>query len=222
LFTHKDQIEIPNIDYSSNEMPYFLPTEDGPKWVVTAEPAGSSFGVSKIFIIDAQSGKIEIFEASVWVEREDSEGEYEKKIELIGPNRAWEYAKAAFPMYDWHTEGSSGGNIKLLEPRPIVNDGNFYWMMTVATTQYAFAPGKPSTVLVNAQTTETISFTSELELRTFLAGGVIEPTEPTDGDITQLYEYLETLYQRDQENDQLILETIEKILEILSSNTSQK
>ncbi len=146
-------------------MPYLLPTEDGLQWVVVAEPASESFAIHSIFFVDAVTGELEVYRVPL-------------DTNLIGPDRGWEYVKAAFPSYDWvasDTQAGSTGNIQLIEPRPVINKGVLYWMITIATKDYAFATDKPSTVLVNSETTEVTSFFSEQGLVEFLYG-----TEPDD------------------------------------------
>lgn len=167
LTSHTDQVRIPHLDYSDNQMPYLLPTEDGLQWVVVAEPASASFAIHSIFFIDAVTGELGVYRVPL-------------DTNLIGPDRGWEYVKAAFPSYDWvasDAQAGSTGNIQLIEPRPVINKGVLYWMITIATKDYAFATDKPSTVLVNSETTEVTSFFSEQELVEFLYG-----TEPDDGD----------------------------------------
>lgn len=198
-FTHRDQIEVPELAYSRNQMPYLLPTDEGTKWVTVAEPhGGSTHGIFKIFFIDAITGKIELYE--IPLEKEDI---------LVGPNRAWEYVKAAYPLYNWMEEGGTGegptGTIKLLEPRPIITEDTLYWMMSVTTREHAFAPERPSTMLVDARTTKVYEFSSEEEIKSFLAGepvvvpdpGTLPPEETPD--VLQLLEQIKELIKELEE-----------------------
>ena len=60
---------------------------------------------------------------------------------LIGVNKALDYAKAAFPNYQW------GINAVILEPRPVVKNKTLYWMATITNADKA---GVNQTVMVNA------------------------------------------------------------------------
>ncbi|HUW71760.1 MAG TPA: hypothetical protein VMV66_00995 [Candidatus Humimicrobiaceae bacterium] len=191
-FTHRDQIDIPELAYSKNQMPYLLPTDEGTKWVTVAEPHGeATHGIFKVFFIDAVTGEIELYE--IPPATQDI---------LVGPNRAWEYVKAAYPLYNWMEEGRTGegptGAIKLLEPRPIITKDTIYWMMSVTTREHAFAPERPSTMLVDARTTKVYEFSSEEEIERFLAGEPVVPEpEPVPSeetpDLLKLLELLKEL-----------------------------
>jgi len=50
---------------------------------------------------------------------------------LIRVNKALDYAKAAFPNYQW------GVNAVILEPRPVVKDETLYWMATITNADKA-------------------------------------------------------------------------------------
>lgn len=162
-FNHNDQIQIPQVQHSSNQMPYLIPTDSGPKWFVAAEPTGSSYGVFKIFFIDAFDGKMEVYELS-------------KESALIGPNRIWEYIKSEFPDYKW-------GEITLLEPRPVVNKNILYWMVSITSTSIDSNRSQhygsiSATLLVNAKTNEVLAFKAEQGLRNFLKKGETESSKP--------------------------------------------
>lgn len=167
ITSHTDQIRIPALDYSDNQMPYLMPTEDGLQWVVVAEPASASYAIHSIFSIDAVTGELSVYRVPL-------------DTNLLGPDRAWEYVKADFPSYDWVSSDNNNtntGNIQLIEPRLVVNKGELYWMITITTKDYAFSSDKPSTVLVNSRTTEVTSFFSEQELVEFLYGSVGTDTD---------------------------------------------
>jgi hypothetical protein len=208
-FTHRDQVEIPKLAYSENQMPYLLPTDEGTKWVTVAEPhGGKTHGIFKIFFIDSLTGDIEPYEISP-----ESQGTETQDI-LVGPNRAWEYVKSAYPLYNW-MEGAEGA-IKLLEPRPIITEDTFYWMMSVTIREHAFAPERPSTMLVDARTAEVYEFSSEEEIKNFLAGEPVvpdpEPVPPEEmPDFLKLLELLKEL-------DEYLPGVIEEIEELLGQS----
>jgi len=153
-FDNRDKIQIPNIHNSSNQMPYLIPTSNGPKWFVATEPVGSSYGVFKIFFVDAHSGLFEIYELP-------------KDSALIGPNRGWEYIKSARSDIKW-------GNITILEPRPVVNKGTLYWMVSLTSVSESGYGSVGETFLVNAKTTEVLSFKTEQEVRNFVEKGIVQ------------------------------------------------
>lgn len=166
-FTHRDQLKIPGIQHSSNQMPFLLPTSEGPKWMVACEPYGQAFGVFKVFFIDAHTGEIELYEVP-------------KDTSWVGPNAIWDYIKTAFPTYNWYRESGdkSSGNIIAIEPRPVIKQQKLYWMASVTNTQYG---GVSETVLVDSHTpTNILSFKTKGELDNFLTGaGGPPPEEPT-------------------------------------------
>jgi len=202
-FTHRDQIQIPKINYSSNQMPFLIPTSEGPKWMVAAEPWGRAYGIFKIFFVEANTGKIQLYELS-------------KESALIGPNRVWDYVKPAFPMYDWYRETSKGstGNILAIEPRPVIKQKKLYWMASLTNLQYG---GVSATLLVDAQNpTNILSFKTERDLDEFLSGAkYITPEDmvPTVGkpispDITQRFQKIKQLQQQLQRE----IEDLERML----------
>lgn len=144
-FAHKDEAQIPQINppedqgatdeqaatlqgNSTNQMPFLIPTGKGPQWFLAAEPYGRSFSMYQGIYADAHSGEITYFKPDTG-------------SALIGVNKALDYAKAAFPNYQW------GLNAVILEPRPVVKDKTLYWMATITNADKA---GVNQTVMVNA------------------------------------------------------------------------
>jgi hypothetical protein len=140
-FAHEDEATIPRINApeeaaatsiedatSSNQMPFLIPTQEGPQWFLAAEPYGRSFSMYRAIYVDAHSGEIAFFDPGTG-------------SALIGVNKALDYAKAAFPNYQW------GQNAVILEPRPVIKDENLYWMATITNADKA---GVNQTIMVNA------------------------------------------------------------------------
>ncbi len=145
-FAHEDEARIPQISppeeqdapvadeqfstlgTSTNQMPFLIPTEDGPQWFSAAEPYGRSFSMYRGIYVDAHSGEVTYFKPDTG-------------SALIGVNKALDYAKATFPNYQW------GQNAVILEPRPVVKDETLYWMATITNADKA---GVNQTVMVNA------------------------------------------------------------------------
>ncbi len=145
-FAHENEARIPRIDASgeqaapdpetaatpqgssANEMPFLIPTGEGPQWFSAAEPYGRSFSMYRGIYVDAHSGEVTYFKPDTG-------------SALIGVNKALDYAKAAFPNYQW------GLNAVILEPRPVVKSKTLYWMATITNADKA---GVNQTVMVNA------------------------------------------------------------------------
>ena len=155
-FSHRDQGELPSMSSWSNQMPYLLPTPDGPQWFIGLEPYGPSYSIFKMLFVDARSGLVQIKELP-------------QDAGLIGPVAALGYVRSAFPTYNWYSRGEkeSSGDVLAVEPRPIIKDGTLHWQSSVTNTAYA---GVRRTALVNAYTSEVIYFESLDEMRAFLAG----------------------------------------------------
>ncbi len=144
-FAHEDEAQIPQINpseeqalpdeqpatpqgTSTNQMPFLIPTGEGPQWFTAAEPYGRSFSMYRGIYTDAHSGEVTYFKPATG-------------SALIGVNKALDYAKATFPNYQW------GQNAVILEPRPVVKDKTLYWMATITNADKA---GVNQTAMVNA------------------------------------------------------------------------
>jgi hypothetical protein len=168
-FLHKDQIEIADVYGQQNRQPFLMPTSDGLKWVVATEPYGESYGVFKIFLVDALTGRIDLLEM-------------DEDRTLTGPVRVVSYVKKKFPRIDW-------GTAAIAEPRPYVVDSDLYWMLSITPRD---AAGISYSVFVNSANNDVISAESDAEVNQFLEGAPIpEPVEEDRPDIRQLIEEIE-------------------------------
>ncbi len=156
-FKHQDQPVIPEIA-GPNQMPYLLPTTDGQKWVTLTEPYGPSQAVFKVLTIDAHTGKAEVSDLS--------------KDNLIGPQKAYDFAKTRLTGYVWRD--SEGGTYLLIEPRPIVRSGKLFWLYNITTFEYA---GGGLFVVVDASTASVVSFSDRASFDLWLRTGALA-TEP--------------------------------------------
>ena len=147
MFLHKDQIEISDVYGQANRQPFLMDTTDGLKWVVATEPWGQSYGIFKIFLVDAFSGRIDLLEL-------------DEEMTLTGPVRVVSYVRKNFPTIDWSTS-------QVIEPRPYTRDGVLYWMLSITPMDFA---GVSYTVLVNSETNEVYGFQKDDELLAFLKG----------------------------------------------------
>ena len=153
-FLHKDQIEISDVYGQANQQPFLMPTKDGLKWVIATEPYGESYGVFKIFLVDAVTGRIDMLELN-----EDQT--------LTGPVAVVSYVKKRFPNINWQTA-------TVLEPRPYVINNQLYWMLSITPSDYA---GISYTVFVDSTNNNVISMQTDQEIMDFVEKGVIEAHE---------------------------------------------
>jgi len=153
-FVHKDQIEVVNLP--SDEQIIHVPTADGFKQMVVAEPYGRSYGIYKIFLYDATTGKREVMD-------------FDQNSQLTGPVSAADYIKKEYPSYSWDTFGLS-------EPRPLTINGDLYWMLSVIPNDNA---GIAKTVVLNTKTNKVTGFDNIGQINAFIATGVASATTTT-------------------------------------------
>lgn len=155
-FTHRDQTEVPRIDDEDNQMPYLIPTDQGPLWFIGMEPYGPAYSIFKVLFVNAHNGSLQIYELPA-------------ESGMISPNRAGGYVRAAFPTYQWQDRcgESSSGNLLAIEPRPLIRNGVLYWQMSITNVDYA---GVTQTVLVNAKDNGVVYFEDLGEIQRFLDG----------------------------------------------------
>ncbi|MBU1205228.1 MAG: hypothetical protein KKE93_04950 [Nanoarchaeota archaeon] len=177
-FMHKDQIEISDVYGQENRQPFLMPTVDGLKWILATEPYGESYGVFKIFVVDAVTGQIDMLEMD------------EDKT-LTGPVRVVSYVKKQFPRIDW-TEA------RIIEPRPYVVNGKLYWMLSITPADFA---GISYTVFVDSENNDVLSFETDNDVLNFVSKGIITaedkiteiPTKDKEEIIREIEEKLEEL-----------------------------
>jgi hypothetical protein len=153
---HHDQTELPHVKDSENQMPYLLPGDPNPFWFVGLEPHGTSYSVYKMLFTDAHTGKISLYEVP-------------PDKNLIGPNKALDFIKAAFPDDNWYrqTGDTTAGTVVVIEPKPVIQKGILFWQASVTNLDYA---GISRTVLFNTDTEEVLYFNTLDELSGFLQG----------------------------------------------------
>lgn len=180
-FIHKNQTEI--VHLPSDEQVIHVATTEGLKQVVVAEPFGRSFGIYKIFIFDATSGKPEVVE-------------FNQQTQLTGPVAAADYIKKEFPTFDWNA-------FSLAEPRPVKINDDLYWLLTIAPNDSA---GIAATVLLNAKTNAVLRASNESEVRSLLAGKTVEtsPTVPGIDKNQQIKQQIESIQKQLDSLKQLV------------------
>ena len=147
-FIHKDQPAIDEFNYG--DQPFHISTQEGYKQFIVTRPTGSSYGIFKIFIFDATTGKAEIIE-------------YNQDSLLTGPVASLDYAQKQFPEIDYN-------NFSLDEPRPITSKGRLYWLISIVGSNSA---GIAKNVVVDAQTTKVTSFQNKQEIEDFINSGKV-------------------------------------------------
>ncbi len=183
LFIHEDQIQIQDVQSQShiNRQPFLMMTASGLKWFVSTEPHGASHGIFKIFLVDAVTGRIDLYELPV-------------EETLTGPIRAADYVRRANPIVDW-------SRFNLTEPLPFVRNGTLYWKIVVIPQD---AAGIAYQAFVNSRTNDVVEVGSDAEILAFIAGQAPSAPAPTDRgsllrEMRGLLELLEDLLNRLEE-----------------------
>jgi len=149
LFVHEDQLQIQDVRSVThiNRQPFLIQTEAGPMWFVGTEPFGESHGIFKIFLVDAVSGEINLYELP-------------QAENLTGPIRAADYVRRANPIVDW-------SRFELVEPLPFIRDGALYWKLAVVPGD---AAGIAYQAFVDSRSNEVIEAHTAEQVKAFLRG----------------------------------------------------
>ena len=148
LLYHKDQFEIADVPGQANEQPFLVATNQGLKWIIACEPYGQSYGIFRIYIVDARDGSIQLYQPS-------------STKALIGPVRAVDYVKQAMPRVDWQT-------MRAVEPIPVIVNGTLYWQVRVIPSD---ASGIAYVTMVNAENpNNVIILRTYTQVKNFLEG----------------------------------------------------
>lgn len=197
LTYHRDmfQLKDPSV---YNRQPWLLrDTEGNLWWVFAAEPWGKGGGVNRIFLVDARSPGIKVYEYR-------TPGD----MLLIGPVRAVEQARAALPEYDWE-------RFEAEEPIPFTLNGKLYWRV-------AIIPSEASTIdkliIVNAETGETYIVENDATLARFLASGQPQPVPQTP---LEKIKELQRRIQEEIDRLQQLLQELKELEEMLTNTTSR-
>lgn len=152
-FTHRDQTELPDLK-GNNQMPILIGTNAGPQWFHALEPFGAnSQGTSALFYVDAASGKVRLLN-------------YPDSSALTGPVVAANSIQNAFPEYNWAAGGGTNASV-VLEPRPVVRNGELYWMYTITNEQFSEVT---TTALLRAKDNSVYKCPTKAALKAFIQG----------------------------------------------------
>ncbi|MHB1419817.1 MAG: hypothetical protein ACYCX4_09585 [Bacillota bacterium] len=162
LFIHQDQIQIQDVERETGEVnrqPYLMDTEKGLQWFISTEPFGQSHGVFKIFLVDAVTGDISLYQLP-------------EEQTLTGPVRAVDYVRKSNPIVDW-------SNFELVEPLPFIRSGELYWKLAVIPMD---AAGIAYQAFLDSRTNEVSEFSTDADIRAFATGKSV--TAPKAGEKT--------------------------------------
>ncbi len=121
LFVHEDQTQI--TDTAINAQPYLIDFAGtgglGPQWVTVAEPYGRAFAAKAIFLTDATTGKVRIWEVP-------------KGKSYSGNARALDAVRAiSIPGIDFGQGPGGTGNFRVVEPRPVFVRGRLVYLTSI-------------------------------------------------------------------------------------------
>ncbi len=191
FFIHDDQIQIQDVS-RENRQPFLMMTEEGLKWFISTEPHGASHGIFKIFVVDARTGRIELYELP-----EDQT--------LTGPVRAIDYVRRSNPVVDW-------SRFIMVEPLPFIRDGILYWKVAVIPEDSA---GIAYQAFVDSRTNEVVELEKDWEIALFVAGETPSTVDIPEGEDKEL---IESIRQKIQELQELF-EKLERKMEDQESKT---
>ncbi len=155
--SHEGEIEVAPVPGENNDQPFYVLTEDGPKYVVAVEPYGQAQGLREVWTIGGQSGEYEVYRP------EDS---------LFGPQKAADLVRQSATETDWDRFSPA-------EPILTVIDDREYWQVRVVPEDNS---GIAYVAFVDARTSDVREFDNTPEIRQFLRGetpaeGGEEPAE---------------------------------------------
>jgi len=141
--THKDQTQI--ADTGSNNQPYLMDFgREGAKWVSTAQPYGKAQATNAIFLTDTITGETE-----VWHVPEDEA--------YTGNSKALDIVRAlSMPGITFSAPHAkdSAGKFEAVEPRPIIVNGRFQFMVSVIPNSKTTVT---KTVIIDAKTNKAVA-----------------------------------------------------------------
>lgn len=159
FFVHEDQIDLEDVA-QANPQPFLMITAAGPKWFFSCEPYGESHGIFKIFLVDAVSGEIDLYELP-------------QSQTLTGPIRAMDYIRRSNPIVDW-------SRFRLVEPLPFISKGVLYWKVAVIPNDSA---GIAFQAFLDSRNNEVVQTKTDQDIYRFVAGETLPtPAVPSPQD----------------------------------------
>ncbi|MWG35998.1 hypothetical protein [Halomarina oriensis] len=155
--THEDQLELAPVP-GENDQPFTVFSEDGPEYVLAAEPWGDAAGIYQLWTVDGRSGAPERLTFS------QSEA-------LIGPSKATNYARQT-------PDVARLNDVSAAEPLPVVRDERLYWQVHIVPNSSA---GVSYVAFVDARTGDVYTVGTGREAKAFLRGAAVRPGENESG-----------------------------------------
>jgi hypothetical protein len=157
-FVHDNQLQVAPVPGNGNDQPFTVFTDEGPQYIVAAEPYGESRGLYQIWLLDAQNG-----DARRLSVQDAFEGS-----SLLGPEAATRYVSND-PDIQRLTD------VDAIEPIPVFRDDTLYWQVHIVPNGSA---GVTYVGFVDAETREVYVLRGTSDVRAFLLG---ETEPPNDG-----------------------------------------
>lgn len=175
LIKRENKIEIPKLP-GKNQLPYFLPMEDGSyQYVTMTEPDGDAYSLMRTYYVDAHSGALRVYSY-------DKPG---RDGNLLGPRKVLSFAKT-IPGYNWYEKGggdsAGSGTYRLVEPRPVDRGGSLFWMISITPKDYSRVIAK---VFVDAGNNEVVvgPFHNREDTLAWLAGKTVQPPSQKEPEV---------------------------------------
>jgi len=160
-FVGENVPEVAEVPGKGNSQPFTVPTEDGLKMYVAAEPSGSGQGIYQIYIFDAQTGEIQR------VEFDESR---------LGPQRAADKLRTERPNVNW--KSGESGTTEISEPIPVTKNGTLYWHVKAVPTD---SIGISFSAFVNTETGAVTTIRNDKEIYAFVSRDEVRNMDdPTD------------------------------------------
>ncbi|MFB6232687.1 MAG: hypothetical protein ABEH61_00355 [Haloarculaceae archaeon] len=164
---HEGEVEIAGLPAgTSNSQPFVIDLAGEQMTYVTAmEPYGEDTrGLDEVWFVDADTGEYSFFGTD--------------EATLTGPERAMGIARSADSRTNW------GQNFVVAEPVPVTIDGDLWWHIKVAPTDFTDVTRN---VFVNAESGDAVEIRNDEDVESFIRGNVsgvgTEPGADTgDGD----------------------------------------
>jgi len=175
--SHRGEIELADVPGEGNEQPFFVLSQDGPRYVVAVEPYGDAQGLREVWTVNPRTGGYE---------------RYTPNESLVGARKATDFVRQ-----DADLSRLSWGSFRPAEPVPVVVDGRLWWEVRIVPND---GSGVSYVAFVNARTTDVRAFSTTEGVERFLrsnasvsgtvggnasvagGGGANDAGAPSDGD----------------------------------------
>lgn len=164
LGSHRGEIELADVPGEGNQQPFFVLSQEGPRYVVAVEPYGEAQGLREVWTVNPRTGGYE---------------RYTPNESLVGARKATDFVRqdADLSRLSWES-------FRPAEPVPVVVDGRLWWEVRIVPND---GSGVSYVAFVNAQTTDVRAFSTTEGVEQFLrsnasVSGTIGPNTSATGD----------------------------------------